>query len=105
MFKFVTVYPYVMDALVNNISLMKVYNESDLLYNINDKNVIKRGKTGSRKFDQAINFVIPNMCLKDMEGNFNTSYNILNVKIEVLKLKIKTLKKIKKCIVALRFKF
>lgn len=95
MFKFRTVYPYGLNTLINNVNLMKAYNKYELFYNFNDKIDIKRRKREFRKFAQNINFIIPKIWLKHIEAKFCSSYNIINVRNEICKLKISTLKKIK----------
>lgn len=66
-----------------------------MFYNFNDKTDIKRRKREFRKFAQNINFIIPKIWLKHIEAKFCSSYNVINVRNEVFKLKISTLKKIK----------
>lgn len=61
-------FPYGLNTEINDINLMKIFNVYHLFCNFDETNTIKRGKNVSRKFTKCINYVIPNIWIKNMKN-------------------------------------
>lgn len=64
-----------------------------MFYNYKDPVVINRGKWRSHKLTKDINYIIPALRIKDLEGKFICTYDVKRVKTEVFKRRNNTLKK------------